>query len=197
MIIYCRIYKCVKFVRGMSSARWMIRVAVVGRVVDGCSWTIVAGSWCQLSRRSAAGRSLRVADVGRIVDVCSWTIVAGSWCRSRLVNRYPGFDSTLDCPAGSMKLLARTASRTWARCCNAKAVCTASRTRTSCCIAGASWSKSVLAAWSRRVKWAWWLRLNRLLVLWTKWTDRETVAKVCQALAHKKLSEQIGEARAL
>ena len=31
----------------------------------------------------------------------------------------------------------------------------------------------------------------------TKWTDRETVAKVCQALAHTKSNERIGEARAL
>ena len=42
---------------------------------------------------NAAGRSLRAAEVGRVVEY-SWTI----W------------------------LLARTASRTWARCCNARAV---------------------------------------------------------------------------
>ena len=55
----------------------------------------------------------------------------------------------------------------------------------------------MLTAWSRRVERAWWLRLNRVLVLRTKWTDKETVAKVFQALAHMKLSERIGEARAL
>ena len=54
-----------------------------------------------------------------------------------------------------MWLLARTASRTWARCCNGRAVRTASRTWTGCCIARVSWSKSVLAARSRRVKRAW------------------------------------------
>ena len=54
-----------------------------------------------------------------------------------------------------MWLLTRTASRTWARCCNARAVRTASRMWTGCRIAGALWSKSVLAAWSRRVERAW------------------------------------------
>ena len=41
----------------------------------------------------------------------------------------------------------------------------------------------VLTAWTRRVKRAWWPRLNR-----SKWTDRETVAKVCKALGHTKSS---------
>ena len=54
-----------------------------------------------------------------------------------------------------MWLQARTASRTWTRCCNARALCTASRTWTGCCIAGASRTKSVLAAWSCRVERAW------------------------------------------
>ena len=85
----------------------------------------------------------------------------------------------------------------WASCCNARAVHTASRTRAGCWIAGASWSKLVLAVWSRRVERAGWLRLNRFLVLRTKWTDKETVAKVCHALAHTRSSERIGEARAL
>ena len=40
--------------------------------------------------------------------------------------------------------------------------------------------KLVLTAWSRRVERAWWLRPSRVLVLRTKWTDGETVAKVCQ-----------------
>ena len=93
-----------------------------------------------------------------------------------------------------MWLLVRTASRTWARCCNARAVRTASRTWTGCPFAGVSWSKLVLAAWSHRVERAWWLRLNCVLVLRTKWTDWETVAKVCQALVHMKSSEQIDEA---
>ena len=43
---------------------------------------------------NAAGRSLQEAEVGRVVE-CSWTFVAGSRCRSWLVNRCPGFDSTL------------------------------------------------------------------------------------------------------
>ena len=51
----------------------------------------------------------------------------------------------------SMWLLARTASRTRARYCNARAVRTASRTWTGYCIAGVSGSKLVLVAWSRRV----------------------------------------------
>ena len=41
------------------------------------------------------------------------------------------------------------------------------------------------------------LKPNRVLEMRTKWTDRETVAKVCQALAHTKSNERIGEARAL
>ena len=60
-----------------------------------------------------------------------------------------------------------------------------------------SWSKLVLAAWSCRVERAWWLRLNRVLELQPKWTDRVITAKVCHALAHAKSSELIGEARAL
>ena len=51
----------------------------------------------------------------------------------------------------SMWLLARTASRAWARLCNARAVRTVSRTWTGYCIAEALWSKLVLAAWSYRV----------------------------------------------
>ena len=54
-----------------------------------------------------------------------------------------------------MWLPARTASLTRARCCNVSAVRTASLTWTGCCIAGASRSKLVLAAWSRRVERAW------------------------------------------
>ena len=54
-----------------------------------------------------------------------------------------------------MSLLARTASRTWAKYYNARAVRRASRTWTGCCIAGASWSKVVVAAWSCRVERAW------------------------------------------
>ena len=44
---------------------------------------------------NAAGRSLREAEVGRVVE-CSWTIVCGK-LRSveLLVDRCPGFDSTL------------------------------------------------------------------------------------------------------
>ena len=55
----------------------------------------------------------------------------------------------------SMWLLACTASRTWARCCNARAVHTASRVWAGSCIAGVLWSKLILAAWSRRVERAW------------------------------------------
>ena len=42
-----------------------------------------------------------------------------------------------------------------------------------------SWFKLMLAAWSRRVERVRWLRLNRVLELWTKWTDWVIVAKVC------------------
>ena len=52
----------------------------------------------------------------------------------------------------SMWLLARTASRAWARCCNDRAVRTVSRSWTGYCIAEASWSKLVLALWWHRVK---------------------------------------------
>ena len=54
-----------------------------------------------------------------------------------------------------MWLLTRTASRMWARYCNARRVRTGSCTWTGCCIVGESWSKLVLAAWSRRVERAW------------------------------------------
>ena len=60
-----------------------------------------------------------------------------------------------------------------------------------------SWSKLVLVAWSRRVEWVYWLRFNHVLDQRTKWTDRVIMAKVCHALAHAKLSERIGEVRAL
>ena len=127
---------------------------------------------------------------GRVVDRCSWMFDAGSWCWSRLVNRCPGFWQCVRLTGSvSMWLLARTASRAWARSCDASAVHTASRTWTGCCIAGVSWSKLVLVAWSRRDERPWWVRLNRVLVLRTKWTDRETVAKICQALAYTKSSE--------
>ena len=67
----------------------------------------------------------------------------------------------------SIWLLARTASRTWARCCNARVVCdseslrgldaallgqSVTASRYVDCIAGASRSKSMLAAWSCRVE---------------------------------------------
>ena len=51
-----------------------------------------------------------------------WTrcyIAGASW----LVDRYPGFCQYIGVTGGgSIWLLARTASRTWARCCNARAV---------------------------------------------------------------------------
>ena len=45
--------------------------------------------------------------------------------------------------------------------------------------------------------WYWWLRLNCVLELRTKWTNGVIVAKVFYALAHAKSSERIGETRAL
>ena len=119
----------------------------VFKVRGGCIWS--SARWVMsvagmVESLNAAGWSLQEAEVGRVVE-CNWTIVAESWGRSCLVNRCPSFDSTLGymLHCGSVEvgrlifrfwqyvgltwdvsiwLLARTASRTWARCCNARAV---------------------------------------------------------------------------
>ena len=44
---------------------------------------------------------------------------------------------------------------------------------------------------------SWWLRLSRVLVLRTKWTDGEPWLRFCQALRCMQSSERIDEARAL
>ena len=127
----------------------------------------------------------------------------------------------------SMWLLTRTESRTWARSCNARACCRYGRQSVQRVVRvldaallervvdlvgspfsesyvdwmlqcwSVSWSKLVLVACSRRVERAWWVKLNRVLELRTKWTDRVIAATICHALAHAKSSERIGEARAL
>ena len=56
----------------------------------------------------------------------------------------------------SMWLLARTASRMWARCCNARAVRTASHTWTGCCIA-LQLSRRMDYGTNRMVKTGWFL----------------------------------------
>ena len=106
--IYCQIYKRVRKVRGgciWSSARSVMSIA---RMVESwmCAWTIVAGScgrssrWMQLDDRCGKLRSVE-----------------------SLVNRCPGFWQYVGLTGGvSIWLLARTASRRWARCCNARAV---------------------------------------------------------------------------
>ena len=122
-----------------SAAGRSLREAEVGRVVE-CSWTIVAGSWGRLSCwMQLVDRCGKLRSVETLK--CSWTIVAGSWGRSSrrmqlddrcrklvsveswLVNRCPGFWQYVGLTGDvSIWLLARTASRTEASCCNAKAV---------------------------------------------------------------------------
>ena len=91
-----------KFLSATEAATRSLLVADVGRVV-GFSWMIVAGSWSRSSRWSAAGRSLK-------------EVVGKSMSRFR---QYVGL--TVE-RGGSIWLLARSASRTWARCCNARTV---------------------------------------------------------------------------
>ena len=178
----------------IGAARCSIRVADVGRVVE---VQFDVGSWRWSSHRGGARCSMRVADIGQGVEV-QLDVQCGELTLVEIGKSMSQFLKYIGLNRGrSMWLLAHTASHTWARCCNAKAVCTASRTWTGCCIAGVSWLKSVLAALSRRVERVWWLRLNCVLGLRTKWTNGETMVKVCQALAHTKSSKQISEARAL
>ena len=68
-----------------------MRVAGVGRIVE-IELDDRCGKLRSVESLNATGQTLRIAEVGRVVE-CSWTI----W------------------------LLARTSSRTWARCCNARA----------------------------------------------------------------------------
>ena len=101
--------------------------------LDDCSWKLRL-----VELLNAAGWSLREAEVGQVVE-CSWMIIADSWGWSscwipvltvQLLN--PGFDSTVVesrfwqyvALSGGVLiwLLAHTASRMWARCCNARAV---------------------------------------------------------------------------
>ena len=49
-----------------------------------------AGKLRSFKSLDAAGRSLRAAEIGRVIE-CNWTIVAVE----SLVNRCPGFDSSL------------------------------------------------------------------------------------------------------
>ena len=59
---------------------------------------------------------------GRVVGY-RWIVVAGSWGRSRLVDRYSRLWRYVGLTKGvSIRLLARTAGRTWARCCSGKTV---------------------------------------------------------------------------
>ena len=59
---------------------------------------------------------------GRVVGY-RWIVVAGSWGRSRLVDRYSRLWRYVGLTKGvSIRLLARTAGRTWARCCRGRTV---------------------------------------------------------------------------
>ena len=108
-----------------------------GRVVDVRSWVFDEGSWRRLTRGDTSRCLMRVA-VGWVVEHC-WTIIAGSWgrssCRMQLDDRSGKLRSVVVGKSISpfwqylgliggvpIWLLARTASRTWARCCNAWAV---------------------------------------------------------------------------
>ena len=136
-----------------------------GRVADVRSWMFDEGSWRRSSRGDTARCLMRVA-VGWVVK-WSWMIVAGSWGRSsrrmQLGDRcgylrsvvvgksmsrfwqYVGLTGGV-----SIWLLQRVVHRLVVAMLEQSV--TVSRTWTGCCIAGASWSKSVLAAWPRRVE---------------------------------------------
>ena len=97
-----------------------------------------------------------------------------------------------------MWLLVRTACHTWTSCC-VHAVVVVGSPYSELYVDwmphcwNISWSKLVLAAWSRRIERALWQRLNCVLELRTKWTDKVIAAKVC----HAKSSKRIGVVRAL
>ena len=59
---------------------------------------------------------------GRVVGY-RWIVIAGSWGWSRLVDRYSRLWRYVGLTKGvSIRLLARTAGRTWVRCCSGRAV---------------------------------------------------------------------------
>ena len=168
----------------MWAAGCSMRVSGVGRVVEiqldvWCSWTIAAGSWGRLSQR------VQLDDhCGKLVSVVAGKSISLFW-------QYVGLTGGV-----SFWLLARIASRAWTGCCNARAVRNSE-----------SYVDRMLHCWSVVVevgvgslvassRASWWLRLSDVLVLRTKGTGGETVAKVHQALAHTRSSERVGEARA-
>ena len=70
---------------------------------------------------------------GRVVGY-RWIVVAGSWGRSRLVDRYSRLWRYVGLTKGvSIRLLARTAGRTWARCCSGRTVRNSESLRGLCC----------------------------------------------------------------
>ena len=69
---------------------------------------------------------------GRVVGY-RWIVVAGSWGWSRLVDRYSRLWRYVGLTKGvSIRLLARTAGRTWARCCSGRTVCNSESLRGLC-----------------------------------------------------------------
>ena len=91
-------------VESLNAAGWPLRAAEVGWVV-GCSWTIVAGSWGRPSRWMWLDDHC-----GKLRSVVVGKSMSQFW-------QYVGLTEGV-----SIWLLARTASCTWARCCNARAV---------------------------------------------------------------------------
>ena len=65
----------------MCAAGRLSWVADVGQVVDVCSWTIVAVSWCWSSQRIQLDDRCGKLRSVESLNACSWMIVAGrSWC---------------------------------------------------------------------------------------------------------------------
>ena len=101
--------RCLMRVSWGRSSRWM-------QLDDRC------GELRSVESLNAAGWSLRPAGVGRVVEG-SWMIVAGSWGRSsRWWIDVPVLTVHWVNRGVSIWLLARTACRTWVRCCNARAI---------------------------------------------------------------------------
>ena len=91
-------------------------VSWYSRVVDVRSWTFDEGSWRRSSRGDTAGW------FGWVVGY-RWIVVAGSWGRSRLVDQYSRLWRYVGLTKGvSIRLLAHTVGRTWARCSSGRTV---------------------------------------------------------------------------
>ena len=184
-----------------------------GRVVDVCSWMFNAGTWHRSSRGDTAGCLMRVAFRWVIevqlddrwrklrsvesLDAAGWSSREAEvgWVDDKSMSRFWQYVGLTECVL--IWLLAHTASRTWARCCNASAVRNSEllhgldaallerRGRSRCWQLGRVESRGLVT------------KTEPYLSITDQVNRQENVTKVCQALTHLKSSERIGEAKAL